>query len=592
MSHLTALKAAKSLSDVARLLDVLPGMLSYELYKRPKTATYSKFTIPKRFGGVREISAPNKELKLLQYRLAQILVNCHKEILGTLGHIEDSDHPGIAHGFKRGHSILTNGRPHVKHRRVFNVDLQNFFGTINFGRVRGYFISNKHFCLDTKVATIIAQIACNENQLPQGSPCSPVISNLIMHSLDITLVGLAKATDCTYTRYADDLTFSSNKPKFSPRVAIQLDPGLEVWEPGNGLKRLVQRAGFSINNSKTRMQYRDSRQEVTGVVVNKKLNTPAPYRNTVRAMADSLFKSGAFYFAGKVDDGKGGKTPTNTVGKTGQLLGMLAHIDWVDQFNANICNQNDRVPPFTKGRTQLFRRVLYFDYFYAPTMPIIVCEGKTDNVYLRCAIKSRAHKFPSLAPVGTPGKLPIRLFKYSDRRTNVVTEISGGVGGICKFIKHYHTDVTQKFKAPPPKYPVIVLIDNDSGANSVFGAISGITGTHRPTGKETFIHVTKNLYVVPTPLGLNGAKTMIEDFFSPATLNETLNGKAFGRSNDTDTPTHYSKAAFARDVVAKKASTIDFSGFDEILDRLVAVFADYAAKHPTAVGQATTVTSP
>lgn len=580
MSHLKALKAAATLSDVAHLLGVLPGMLSHELYKKPKTATYSKFSIPKRFGGTREISAPNKDLKLLQHRLALILVNCYDEIRTSQGHAEDAKHPGIAHGFKRGHSILTNGLPHVTRRRVFNVDLQNFFGTINFGRVRGYFISNKHFSLNPKVATVIAQIACNENQLPQGSPCSPVISNLISHSLDISLVALANATDCTYTRYADDLTFSSNKPKFSSRVAVRPDPNLHEWQPGHGLSRLIKRAGFSINESKTRMQYRDSRQEVTGVTVNRKLNAPAPYRNTARAMADSLFKTGTLFFSGSADDGKGGKLPTKTAGTPSQLIGMLAHIDWIDRFNQVACEQNDREPPKTDGRVRLFRRTLYFDYFYAPSMPVVVCEGKTDNVYLRCAVKSRAHKYPLLAPAGSPPKLPIRFFKYSDRRTNEITEIRGGVGGLCKLIKYYHEDVTTKFKAPPPKFPVMILIDNDLGANSVFGAIAGITGKHKPTGKEPFIHVTQNLYVVPTPLGSAGSQTMIEDFFPPSTLSEKLNGKAFDRAKDADNTTHYGKAAFARDVVSKNASTIDFSGFDSILDRMVAVLADYASKHP------------
>jgi hypothetical protein len=308
-------------------------------------------------------------------------------------------------------------------------------------------------------------------------------------------------------------------------------------------------------------------------------------------MADSMFKNGTFYFSGLADDGKGGKVPTKMLGRPGQLIGMLAHIDWVDRFNQNLCQQSHREPPDTAGRTQLFRRVLYFDYFYAPPMPVVVCEGKTDNVYMRCAIKSRAPKYPVLAPVGSPPKLPLRFYKYSDRRTNAVSQIAGGVGGLCKLIKNYHDDITTKFKAPPPRYPVIVLIDNDAGANSVYGAIAGITGKHKPTGKEPFIHVTKNLYVVPTPLGPKGAQTMIEDFFLPVTLAEKLSGKSFDASKDADSSTHYGKAAFARDVIAKNASTIDFSGFDAILDRLVAVLADYASKHPTAAAPSPSVPS-
>lgn len=219
MSQLKQLKAATTLADVARLLEVKPGMLSFLLYKKPKAALYAKFDIPKRHGGTREIWAPDKDLKLVQHRLANLLQNCVEEINASRGHVEDGKRHGVAHGFKRKHTIMTNARVHVTRRYVFNVDLHDFFGTINFGRVRGFFLKDKNFALHEKVATVIAQIACHDNKLPQGSPCSPVISNLIGHMMDIMLVRLASATGCSYSRYADDLTFSSNKGKFSSRVA-------------------------------------------------------------------------------------------------------------------------------------------------------------------------------------------------------------------------------------------------------------------------------------------------------------------------------------------------------------------------------------
>ncbi|NJN91776.1 MAG: RNA-directed DNA polymerase [Leptolyngbyaceae cyanobacterium SL_5_14] len=127
----------------------------------------------------------------------------------------------VSHGFKRKLSIRTNARKHRNRRYVFNIDLTDFFGSINFGRVRGFFIKDKRFRLNSKVATIFAQIACFKKSLPQGSPCSPVISNLIGNILDTHLVRLAARTGCTYTRYADDLTFSTNKRCFPRSIAIQ-----------------------------------------------------------------------------------------------------------------------------------------------------------------------------------------------------------------------------------------------------------------------------------------------------------------------------------------------------------------------------------
>ncbi len=592
MSELEALRSATTLAHVAHLLGIKAGMLSYVLYKKPKMSLYSSFTIPKRSGGIRQISAPTKELKLIQHRLALLLEHCQAEINASLGHKEDASKPGIAHGFKKDHSVLTNARPHVARSCVFNVDIHDFFGTINFGRVRGFFIANKNYALTPKVATILAQIACYDNKLPQGSPCSPIISNLICHTLDILLVKLANDTDCTYTRYADDLTFSSNKPLFPPQVAHQPDADLHDWEPGRGLQRALKRAGFSLNDKKTRMQYADSRQLVTGLTVNRKPNVPATYRYKVRAMAHSLFTTGSFHFVESADDGKGGKAVTETPGKTNQLVGMLAHIDFVDFRNRQFRVENDLEPWDTPGRITLFRRVLYYFHFYAPLAPVIVCEGKTDNVYIGCAIKSLALKYPALAAAGNSPALNVHLFKYAERRTQHVTEITGGVGGLCKLIKNYHGDVNRAFKAPPPKHPVIILVDNDSGAKKIFGAIAGVTGKQSPTGEERFIHITANLYVVPTPKLPGGDASMIEDFFDSEIRASKLNGKTFEPRKDAENAAHYGKAAFARDVVAKHAASIDFGGFSGVLDRFVEVVDDYAHRRARLVPSCLSTFSP
>lgn len=574
MSKLKKLQAATSRQQVASLLGVKPGMLSYELYKKPKAGLYKKFEIPKRHGGTREILAPGPELKLLQHRLSQLLYECVNEINAATGHVEDENHQGVAHGFKRYHTIMTNGRPHVARRYVFNVDLHDFFGSINFGRVRGFFMKDNNFTLHEDVATVLAQIACHENKLPQGSPCSPVISNLIGHSLDMLLVRLASSAGVTYTRYADDLTFSTNKKNFPSRIAVQLKE--HKWEPGHDLKRIVTRSGFSFNEAKTRMQYRDSRQEVTGLTVNRKVNVPATYRNTVRAMVDNLFKTGAFAFIYKKQDEKGEVIVHQSDGERRQLLGMLSYIDQVDLFNTKICERNGLEPADTNGRVTLFRRFLYFDTFYAPSEPIIVCEGKTDNVYLKCAIKSLASSYPKLVTSDSPSKLLIKFYKYSERRTSEITELTGGVGGICNFIKNFHEDTKNRFKAPAPMHPVIVLIDNDKGAHSIYEAIAGITKKPKPAGFADFIHVTKNLYVVPTPLGPKKSQTSIEDFFDPKTKALLLEGKTFNPDSKTYDPIkNYNKAKFALEVVAKNTSTINFNKFSSILDRVVKVIDDY-----------------
>src|SRR5205814_3311637 len=110
-------------------------------------------------------------------------------------------------------SILTNAKPHLRQKFVLNVDLKDFFPTINFGRVRGVLIA-KPYCLLPHIATYIARICCRDNALPQGAPTSPIISNMICSRLDRQLLRLARQYRCVYTRYADDLTFSTSMPRF------------------------------------------------------------------------------------------------------------------------------------------------------------------------------------------------------------------------------------------------------------------------------------------------------------------------------------------------------------------------------------------
>jgi RNA-directed DNA polymerase len=140
--------------------------------------------------------------------------------------------------------------------------------------------------------------------------------------------------------------------------------------------------------------------------------------------------------------------------------------------------------------------------------------------------------YPSLVEAVAPPKLKAPFYKYAEMRTGEVTELTGGVGGICKLLKYYHVDVQHRFKAPAPRFPVIVLIDNDKGVHSVYEAIAGITKKKKPQGLADLIPVTGNLSVLPTPRGPNNGETAIEDFFNEATLKEELDGRKFDRCLD------------------------------------------------------------
>lgn len=574
MSKLAALKSAASRKDVALLLQTTLSGLTFILLTRPIAARYSAFEIPKRGGGTRTIKAPDDKLKLLQQKLSVLLQDCLGEI--EAGRKREDN---IVHGFKRKRSILTNAKQHRNRRWVLNLDLEHFFPSINFGRVRGFFIRDRNFALQPDVATVLAQIACDGNALPQGSPCSPIISNLVSHILDVHIVRLTAEVGCTYSRYADDLTFSTNKKEFPPDIAVPscIDP--HIWQPGAKLEEIINHSGFNINASKTRMQYRDSRQDVTGLVVNEKINVRKEYRHNVRAMVHSLFSKGSFELYGPLLN-NGATTLVKRNGSLNELHGRLGFIDGIDLYNKKIADKAED-PDHLTTKESIYRQFLIYRDFYTANKPVILCEGKTDNVYIKHAIRSLAARFPDLAEIDSEGKtrLKIRIYKYAKSSTARILGLKdGGTSHINKFIGNYKHD-TDKFKAPGLQNPLIILFDNDSGAKPICNAVqSGTFGKKQVNLANPFTHVTKNLYAVPTPLVGGKTESKIEDFFDTATLATKVGEKSFTDKNNFDVKQYYGKQIFTEAVIIPHAKTIDFTGFVPLLKNISLVIQEHA-KH-------------
>jgi RNA-directed DNA polymerase len=575
MSRLARLKAATSLSDVANLLDFKPKAVSYILYKQPADKKYRSFQIPKRSGGSRTIKAPLDSLKLLQRRLSDLLQDCMDEI-NAARQLKDR----TAHGFKRKRSIISNARQHRHRRWVLNIDLEEYFPSINFGRVRGFFLKNRDFELNQDVATVLAQIACHDNSLPQGSPCSPVISNLVAHILDMRLVKLASEAGCTYSRYADDLTFSTNKRVFPPEIALPSATdgvGSHLWLPGEPLKALIEGTGFRINAQKTHLMYRTSRQNVTGLVVNQKINVRREYRHNVRAMVDRLVKTGQFEVMGGTQR-DGHAVLEIRPGTLNELHGMLGFIDSIEYYNQTQASNSRAVAK--SSREKVYREFLIYTTFYAADKPVIISEGETDNVYLTHAIRSLAADFPALAEVMHDGKirLKVRLYKYRRSSTARLLDLKdGGSSVLATFIAAYKKE-TKAFTGPGRTEPVVILYDNDAGAKSIQNAIRNASRM-MPTGSEPFVHVVKNLFAVATPLAAGKTSSKIEDFFDAATKATVIEGKSFNDGDGFDVERHYGKNVFAHRVVRPTAEAIDFSGFRPLLINLVAAIN----KHKSAI---------
>ncbi|WP_231293128.1 reverse transcriptase domain-containing protein [Serratia symbiotica] len=272
MTKLELLKKAKTKPDLAKLLGIKSSALTYCLYVIKPESQYKKFSIPKKNGGERFIHAPSGMLKTVQSSLSVLLLDCLDEImisrfpnselakqkaknsrvLKIKCESSQSKQPSLSHGFQRKRSIITNAMMHLGKKNVLNLDLENFFGSFNFGRVRGFFIKNKDFLLNPEIATVIAKIACYKNELPQGSPCSPVITNLITNSLNIRLAKIASKESLTYTRYADDITFSTRKADFPSTIAKKVNNNYII---GKKVRSETNRSGFVINEAKTRNQF-------------------------------------------------------------------------------------------------------------------------------------------------------------------------------------------------------------------------------------------------------------------------------------------------------------------------------------------------
>lgn len=546
MSRIKQLQSAENISDIARLLGYKTSALSYILYKISNEEKYKTFLIPKKYGGFREIQSPCKQLKTLQRRLAWLLSEIAEE------EIYHSNISALSHGFRKNHSIVTNASQHKRKRFVFNIDLKDFFPSFNFGRVRGFFIHDKNFKINEKIATIISQIACFENKLPQGSPCSPIISNLIGNILDIRLVSLAKRSRCMYSRYADDITFSTNSSIFPHSIAYRDENG--VWCIGVELMKIIIRTGFFINNDKTSMQYKDSRQIVTGLIVNKMVGIKKEYYKEARAQCYELYNKGEYYH--KICTNVG--SVENRKGTINQLHGKIDFIYSVKRENDKDKSGQRRYNP--NGITTLYRDFLLFHYFFNNEKPLIICEGKTDPEYLKAAIRSESLE-------STKGYILDNNNEYSVHFLNMsrcfldTFSIATGTSGIEALIKMYANSYKKYKIKKTNQNPVICILDNDKGAKEINNLIKKQLGEDVEKNKSKPIRYFENLFILfISPV----SNTAIENLFPKRVLDTILDGKTFNKENNFDTNISYGKKVFVDSVIKPSYKTIDFSKFDAL----------------------------
>lgn len=234
---------------------------------------YKSFSIRKNGKKNRTIAAPDNRLKFFQRRIASRLDQLYRL-------------RNPVHGFVATRSVKTNAEAHGARRFLVNLDLSDFFPTITERRVLGLLTS---LGVDESVSGIIARLCCYKGQLPQGAPTSPVLSNMICYRLDTELLRIAKDARAIYTRYADDITFSSHQPPTSLFGGIM--PSAGHFSPDQLSQHLItaiESNGFKINSDKSHYADRNSRRVVTGVKINAGLNVDRRYVRQIRALLYSI----------------------------------------------------------------------------------------------------------------------------------------------------------------------------------------------------------------------------------------------------------------------------------------------------------------
>lgn len=380
-------------ADLARILGVEYKTLNYYAYGSGKR--YKSFTIPKKMGGRREIMSPVKGLNNIQKKLSILLEDIYKPHTA-------------AHGFISNRSILSNATPHINKKSVLNIDLQDFFPSITATRIIGL-LKSKPFGLSNQVASAIAALTTVDDKMPQGAATSPVLSNMICYRLDRQLTKLSRAERVTYSRYADDITFSTTRASFSDMfIKVIID---DIIFLSDTLQEVIYMNNFDINVKKVRLSQGTKPKFVTGVKVNTKPNVRDSYLKDVRGMINAWEKYGLPEAQKRFNSNYAGNgKPFDQV-----VLGKLGHIKQIKGKNDLVyrklhnrvmlqLGKYERILPLT-GVEDLMNRIFvvksgnsYGTGFILNDKWLITCAHvlKSDEVYFfnhnKSMLKEQYHK--------------------------------------------------------------------------------------------------------------------------------------------------------------------------------------------------------
>ncbi|MDR0484938.1 MAG: reverse transcriptase family protein [Alphaproteobacteria bacterium] len=439
MNKKEKIQKAIFLKDIAEVFDKSPSKLAYLLYRFPKDRnTYKEFEIPKKSGGIRKIKAPIKSISYLQQKLLTILNEIYIPQKCVQGCVKDK---------KRG--IINNAKIHSNKKYLVNIDIKDFFPSINFGRVRGMFLSNPYY-FSSKTATVLAQIATYNNELPVGSPSSPMIANMVASHLDYDILKYIrnKRISVKYTRYVDDMSFSCNN---SEHLKYIFD--IENNEINQELLRIIEKNNFNIQEHKTRYAIKSKRQEVTGLVCNEKVNVKKEFYQKVRNMVHN------FYY----ENDKGENISEEVIrGNISFLFNIKNRSNKLEKDS----NSTKEIKEYKSNTSYKTLDKLLWKYNLgrikneaSNSKVVVLVEGQTDVIYLKEAFKQYKNNKPNI-----PDLIFMNLF--CGAKGSGATQLKWFLVWIANSIKKYkHEKDTSHLKILNTKFNIIA--DNDKEGRDV-----------------------------------------------------------------------------------------------------------------------------
>ena len=215
-------------------------------------SNYVHLEIPKKSGGTRDINHPIGRLAYMQKKIYK----------GILCRFRPSPY---ATAYRRGTHLTDNATPHVRKRYLLKMDITDFFGYIRFDMILSSVFNSSLY--PTHIGTMLTALCCFDDALPHGACTSPAISNIVMKHFDDTFGAWCSRRGFSYTRYSDDITVSGNDPLY-PAYCVAKD--------------MLTKMGFELNEHKTHFITNASKQTVTGLTVNEKVNVNVDYKQELR----------------------------------------------------------------------------------------------------------------------------------------------------------------------------------------------------------------------------------------------------------------------------------------------------------------------